>query len=444
MLQSYDDAPTPESARIDRVKLSVKGWRVSYRDDQAFDDFVFALTSPSGVQAGRLIDSDNSLVEGLEDRGWIFNNRKNPSLSLTTLDVKRPRSSGVRGRMVGMPLFGGIVRFSRQRGELSGNRSVSSITLELSVNPTRFADRHPTGGPFFPYVPRGVSRSRYSSLDGNDNLMRPQALVRYDDDALWHDLLDLYPSIVIEAIQAEMERAAEVSECQFVATETRFSIRDVEIYWEKSSNDAIQELQSYIPALSQVGRASRVREYPSSETSREANCPSVSVSLAEGLTFRTYAKAFDRLRFEFSFNLKMFHRAASSADSLAEVNSRFHQLAEDASSRLVHLMGAMRQTGERSEAATLRGFLQKLHSSVHTADDAHQILAILIEFRCLARPSRKFDVVARRLRDEGVLCQSLPQGVTTPNPYTLTPEYLELFRSVFPLPTDSPSISPTV
>lgn len=439
MLSSFDDLPTFETARLDKLTVKVSGWRAAYDSTENLEAFLHYLQLPSGLRAAEMVLPNRQLNEGRENVGWAFKNLRNPNSFLSTLEAVKPRSNNPRRRECGLPLFGGELRFKKQSlNERSS--SFCQIEMILALNPTRFADCHPFGPPFVPYMPHRYYRFREESLDGNDNLFRNVGLSRYTNSENWLEARDTYIPTVLEGIGNEMERAANESECTFNRGTTFFSLRDTEIYWEKRSEDSLAELRRLTPKLQEIGRECRVANFPNSLTRRVRNCPSTTIHLAEGVKLRVYAKTLQRIRFEVAYKIRDFHGETSSANSIPELMAKLERLTANANERLLPVWRRISEhSAPSSDEVTLEEFFQKLNRSVLFSYEANETFSILRDRRCFNPTSERTRDIAESLRNKGILEPANLGRQVYQSAYPLSPPYLALFNQYFPLPSCSPS-----
>ena len=444
MLQNYDQAPSAESSFLDKIAVEVSGWRIGYDSEEDLTSFFHCLKRPTGMQSLNLIlpppSSDLIDLGDGDDGGWLFVNPRRTG-GRRTIQVVKKSDNDVVNRPLGTPLFGGKATFYRIPNPESGQNLLSASML-LTLNPTRFADYHPNGPPYYPYVPRrGRYRCRTGSLDGNDNLLRGDALNRYSVAGVWRGMRNDYFSLVLHVLEQEMTRAAEYSGCRFSSSSRAFTLKDTEVYWEKESENALEELEELLPTLTQLGRQANVGNYPETRQTRTRNCPSVSVQLANGVTLRVYAKTHLRIRYEIAYKLREYSGMGSSADGLDDLLSLIDQLSLNASRRMSSIFQRFGEAEDVSEGAvTLEQFLSKLNASAGYPSLVTEVLAILIHTRSFIPTSRQTRAVATKLKNKGVLEAPVGRNII-PNPYTLTPPYRDLFDLHFPRPSvlpDSP------
>lgn len=439
MLQGFDELPTSETARLDKLTIKISDWRVAYDSTENLDAFFHYLQLPSRLRASEMVLPNRQLNEGRENAGWAFRNLKHPNSFLWTLEPVKLRSNSLRRRECGLPLFGGELRFKKQ--SLNERSSpFCQIEMTLALNPTRFADCHPFGPPFVPYMPHRYYRFREESLDGNDNLFRNVGLSRYNISENWLEARDACIPTVLDGIGNEMERAADASECPFNRGTTSFSLRDTEVYWEKRSEDSLSELRRLTPKLLEIGRECRVANFPNSLTRRIRNCPSTTIQLAEGVELRVYAKTLQRIRFEVAYKIKDYHGETSSANSIVEIMAKLERLTTNANERLLPVWRRISEhPAPASNEVTLEEFFQKLNQSVLFSYEANEAFSILRDRRCLNPTSDRTRQIAESLRNKGILESANLNRQVYQSAYPLSPPYLALFNQHFPLPSCSPS-----
>ena len=444
MLSSFDELPTFETARLDRLTIEASGWRIAYYSTENLDTFLLYLQLPPRMRASEMILPDRQLNEGRENAGWAFRNLKHPHPFLSTLNPVRLNRRGLRKRECGLPLFGGEIRF-KKRSPNEHSSQFCHIGMDLALNPTRFADCHPSGPPFFPYMPHRYYRFREESLDGNDNLFRNVGLSRYNNLENWIGARDACIPTVLDGIGDEIERAANQSGCSFNRETLFFNLGDAEVYWEKKSEDALAELRRLTPKLLEIGRESRIENYPNSGIQRNRNCPSTTIRLATGLKLRVYAKTLQRIRFEVVYKIKDYHGETSSANDVSELMEKLERLTTNANERLLPIW---RRISEHPtpcpDGVTLEEFFRKLNQSVLFSYEANETFSILRDRRCFNPTSERTRKISENLRNKGILDPANLDRKVSQSGYPLSPPYLDLFIQHFPLPSCSPPNFPSM
>ncbi len=436
MLTGYDDLPTIENAKHDRIKVQQKSWILSYPSESALQEFVLRLRT---VVIGS--DSDTieySQLEGDldESTGWIFVSAPNSQRrGLTRLNVRRSRTTSHRHRF-GMPLFKGSIdiRESPQTAQAS-----AVITSTLYLNPTRFARWQDAeeGSAFVFWTPRRRfrERGRNQSLDRSDNYMSREQYQRFDGADAWFGLLESYWSGVVGEIEREFSRASMAAEASFRrqhGERNSTKVKEVEVYWEMASDDALNELSRIRPILRGIGRDSRESSYPTIIGDIERDCPSFTIQLCNGVKLRVYAKTETRIRFEVAYKLggsgRYQLRGGTAGDEPAILNRICREAAIDASNRLSEIFPLLSEVIPR--AVTLMDFFDALHSSSSSLTEATAILRLLVANGSVSIGRR--GTIRRRAIDKLIRREVLRSSPVHSGSAFLSEDYRSLLNHAFP------------
>ena len=341
---------SPSSFRQDRIVIKVGDWEIEGTNDQ-ITQFNRRLCS---ARNGRIPD---------DELGWIFNSPDGGVSGAYKFKIRDKRSNVVGSP----PLFKGFLKVYYRGSSTNSDGAVlirKGLELTLTINPTRFAsyqsvtqNQHDNPEEWIPEVNMRLSRpdefsevgdvtvrTRYrrDALDGSDNFL-PESHRNLLDDDSWMVQLRAYLNGVVEEINNEFVRAAGQSnlECNFntmrrgrrlTRLEPLYTFSECESYLEfhpPEGVNAVQFVHNLFPLLTQY-RRHRVDLYDVRSNNSESldSSKSVSLNISEGIKLKVYAKTFDRVRFEFRFNLtkcsELLHEGDSKARTTQEEEELIH------------------------------------------------------------------------------------------------------------------------
>ncbi|MEM9283171.1 MAG: hypothetical protein AAGA96_15210 [Verrucomicrobiota bacterium] len=427
MLSSFDERPTAQNAKLDRMRVNVEGWSLGYPNEYELNQFLTGLAPLTGVNPSRV--PETTVMGGNPETaqwGWIFNQASRPPRTSKSILKVREKGALNYGRVPGYPLFGGRVEVLRRR--TSGESGVAAVRGNLFLNPTRFAHhQHPFDSTDYrvwtPGIPRRRSQER--SLDGNDNFLTGRLEERYSTPAEWNRLLRGYWRGVLNCVESEFTRSIQVAGNRVSKSGTlQANLRQAEVYWEVRSNDAPRDLAALMPSIVTIGRRASATHY---RVERNVNCTSIIVDLRGGLFLRVYAKTEKRLRFELSYDLRERGIEGIQKSSRRTDFQRWCQIvSEDAASRMDGIFAHLRSAS--SGSGDLLQFLDEFYRSVGDVTLGRSILRVLARDGCITPTDRETKAAVAKLKRARVL-QSAP---THGGPAIIHQNYRAAFDEAFP------------
>lgn len=307
---SLDAVFSPEKGREDKIVMMLGYWDVE-ADSVEFDVFQDHLSGPP-MDCEELAFSEDDLPE----HGWLFcrpadRGRYRNQLKIRKQALWHPEKK----KVYRSPLCAGWIQFKRIPNELrtkfpQGRR----LQLHLSLNLLRFI-RHQPKKPIpinendWPPSPRITARKEDRSsfksevsFDGEDNWL--------PDEKIWNssstpqkcrEHLRQYVDKIMAVFCRNLKRASKVAGVENLKrTEKYHSLKSLEVAWEFASDNPLLDAAELGRLAVRAASRSKERHYQfkMGETGRRINSTSFSVSLAEDIELRIYAKTNKRIRFE--------------------------------------------------------------------------------------------------------------------------------------------------
>lgn len=365
-------------------------------------------------------------------------------------------------------LFGG-------RGWLNGIRphgpGIAALTLDLTLNPTRFLAHHAAGttldelaamhpaealarsdaGPTMLRAARldVAAEARAAALDGNDNVLvglgrlggdrfsRPGGDLPSHRGDRWRRLLDIHLGRVRALLEAELAPSAGEDGRPPVEVSLHWDravLREAEAYFEFEHPDALALVAALRERAGAVAAALRTDRFRCDVgDGREGDAPCIHLRLSNHIEAVVYAKCLDRVRFELRYDgvrdrLRPAPRAGTALTDLLEL------VRHDATRRLGVLIRAL--AAEATDPARYREDFATLMAALGAAADHDQrviwrVSTLLLNTggvtdRDTVVPRR----VVRRLAEAGILERHRLRQ-RGPVRYGLVPRYRAALEAAF-------------
>lgn len=283
--------PTAASAKQDKIELTIGDWFV-HTIDATMSAFITHLGSVD-ISERAFHSSDNHMVQV----------HRNASVKILSSQTSRNRFK---------PLFSGQLKIIK----ISDNQY--RLRLHLSINPTRFCCYQPApiaigtrrrlilspNTVLFTQLKTIVHESE-RSLDRNDNVaLTPQAKQNCHPSLYQHNFRKYIQSIN-HYMHNLLESFSSYNQGIFTYNvEPYYSLKSLETYWEVEDENSTPTVKFLEDEFRRITSNNSVREYASSETTRDFDAVSLSSNLRAGERIKIYAKTNKRIRIEISHKLK--------------------------------------------------------------------------------------------------------------------------------------------
>ena len=307
------------------------------------------------------------------------------------------QGGGGRGRFRSRPLISG--HLTRTRIASAPDRAAGSgttIRAELKLNPTKFVQSQTVH-----VLPDGTARDWISpicmveNLDRtplrNETVLTPSAnLIVGDRNRFavslpdkWLDLTGIYLSEV-DRLVADRLRASANAIGGAIGHRPYVCLREIEIYWEFWSENAITQMNEIEPSLMAIGLEARSRAFQHgySVYRRVHNTRSVEARLSSDTFVKIYAKTTKRIRFEVIVKkgaIKAVNNNRYTFDRLSDLLGIIPRLNEVAALAVNDVLDHLQsQRCRQIRLITPTGFVGEICRHVQEGSVAAQLISLLV------------------------------------------------------------------
>lgn len=442
-MQPFDEEAVLEAstAKQDKLEITMGDWDVAGYDAQ-----------PGRMLLTQLIERRHGTEASLDGLRW-FTARQN-HLGINSVRFSSGRAA--RREQQPYPIISGEIYV---KGTPNANDTAyrSSLTVNLSINPTRFASHHASrlrnriinrdlpenDETLLLSRERPARRISEYSLDGADNVLLSQRARSSANEDRWPYLLRHHITNVIEWIEVALAEAAIAVQVSLRRKRSWcINLKKAETYWEFSCDNALITMHELRPTLTALGSESRATYYrvqsptqddteldggetdeaqrsPRYSEERRHNSPTVWFRPTSTISARIYAKTNRRIRFEFIHDLvqssAVLPDGRHTTPDVDELLNWFDAIASDAAergNRILTCIGARewQRAAQRPLFAFLAGIVEACD---HDEAIYEHVLSLLVANGSVVLANNDpLRAVVHRLANRGILVRSLPYSQT--------------------------------
>lgn len=319
------------------------------------------------------------------------------SWSRKTVKILSPKLG--RGLRSNAPLFSGRIQVNRASSQNDFNSDSFRITLALSINPTRFCQYQlpiPSSSPrslqdtvLFATqdkIHTGAGDDYEFSLDASDNVLLSSSARTHAAPRLWVTNLRRYIESIENYFNDRFEQFATTTPgFTYLRTETSYSLRSIESYFEVKDESPIATVKQISQAFWALGNNTSESQYPvANNLSIDGYSTALRANIREGEALKVYAKTNKRIRLEISRrhyeNPNLMPDRAYRVDSVASLISLIRyssQLARESALGFLEHLDRYILNPQHSSFNAWR-FLTAVLRAIPESSSAHLLMDMLI------------------------------------------------------------------
>jgi hypothetical protein len=333
------------------------------------------------------------------------------------------------------------------------------VSLELSLNPTRFAAYAARFGPQLVGDLASVPRHELLRRDPDVRArLEGRALAKWDNylsgfdrwitvvTEHWAELLDFYINAVVQFVQSDFNARADAAAAgeQPVTLVLRSPGEEVprmpraEVYWEFGVRDARVAYLTLERALRPAAPSFVEEQRYDLRTGREATARWISIELREGVTLKVYAKLAGRIRMEVIYDgskrtIGQLVRPDLHFSEDVDLAERLERLRLDGADRINRTLAVVDQPSSPGVAEDLEGVATVLAEIARLTKGNRYLVSealsqLVTEQTLEARPRTTLSKIAMNLEEIGLLQRVGLVARSTTHRYVLHPAIARAFE----------------